>query len=551
MERAHESRNPKAIVILPPESGDMAVPSDEELVDDADDGFETAGEVELEEDDVDDTAEEGDDGSGVTRWSKKHSLRKFGALTPAPLPFIQNTSDEPFDLWSKIFNDPILNLIHKQTTLYARRDKNNVDFQLTKDELNSFLGICLLSGYHSLPSETDYWSRQPDLQVPIVAETMTRNRFQEIKAMIHLADNAKLQQGNKVAKVQPLYDILNRNLVQFGIFHQDLSIDESIVPYFGKHSCKMYIKGKPIRFGYKLWCLCGSDGFPYHLEIYTGRKAASDGPLGTRVINTMIDVVKCHSCVKDHEFFFDNFFTSYDLLSDLSQQDIRATGTVRENRTAGANRLFTPRKEFQKEVRGHSESRCDGMVHITKWHDNSTVHIMSTVHGLEPIHEARRWGKDGQLQVKQPHLIWRYNAGMGGVDVMDKLLAAYRPNVRSKKWWWPLFTHALNVSVIAAWRVHCALNEKKNTKSHLQFRRDIALTLLKMSTREAHHNGRLVALPERVILDGLDHISVEATQGRCVVCHQNTRKKCQKCDVRLHHDKGGVCHDVYHKRISH
>ncbi len=64
------------------------------------------------------------------------------------------------------------------------------------------------------------------------------------------------------------------------------------------------------------------------------------------------------------------------------------------------------------------------------------------------------------MQVKQPHLIWHYNAGMGSVGVMDKLLAGYRPSVHSKKWWWPLFTHALNVSVIAAWRVNCALNEK-------------------------------------------------------------------------------------------
>lgn len=28
-----------------------------------------------------------------------------------------------------------------------------------------------------------------------------------------------------------------------------LSVDEQMIPYFGRHSCKMYMKGKPVRFG--------------------------------------------------------------------------------------------------------------------------------------------------------------------------------------------------------------------------------------------------------------------------------------------------------------
>ena len=30
------------------------------------------------------------------------------------------------------------------------------------------------------------------------------------------------------------------------------SIDEIMVPYYGRHSSKQYIRGKPIRFGYKV-----------------------------------------------------------------------------------------------------------------------------------------------------------------------------------------------------------------------------------------------------------------------------------------------------------
>ena len=41
--------------------------------------------------------------------------------------------------------------------------------------------------------------------------------------------------------------------------------------------------------------------------------------------------------------------------------------------------------------------------------------------------------------------------GMGGVDVIDRLLGSYRPIIRDKKWYWPLIINAINISVVAAW----------------------------------------------------------------------------------------------------
>jgi len=76
-----------------------------------------------------------------------------------------------------------------------------------------------------------------------------------------VVDNWQLEQGNKVAKIKSLYDELNRNLTQFGVIHSQLSIDESMVPYIGRHSCKTFIREKPIQFGYKLWVMAGKDGY--------------------------------------------------------------------------------------------------------------------------------------------------------------------------------------------------------------------------------------------------------------------------------------------------
>ena len=75
----------------------------------------------------------------------------------------------------------------------------------------------------------------------------------------------------RMAKVEPLYDLLNEKIQQFGIAHEDLSIDELMVPYYGRHSCKQFIRAKPIRFRYKLWVLASATGVPYKIEIYQRR----------------------------------------------------------------------------------------------------------------------------------------------------------------------------------------------------------------------------------------------------------------------------------------
>ena len=171
----------------------------------------------------------------------------------------------PYQVWKNMFSKVILEHIVLQTNLYSNRDQSNPHFMVSTKEMWSFLGVLLRTGYHSLPEEHHYWSTLPDLGVLAVYNTISRNRYHGIKRYLHFSDNQRLTEGDKIIKISPLYNLLNCNLFQFGIFHEVLSVDESMVPYFGRHSAKIFIKGKPIRFGYKVWCLCGSDSYPYHM----------------------------------------------------------------------------------------------------------------------------------------------------------------------------------------------------------------------------------------------------------------------------------------------
>ena len=82
-----------------------------------------------------------------------------------------------------------------------------------------FLGLLLISGYHNVPNENDYWSTADDLAVPIFGSVMNRERFRTLKRYFHLVDNQNLS-TSKVAKVAPYYTYLCERFQQFGVFHQ-------------------------------------------------------------------------------------------------------------------------------------------------------------------------------------------------------------------------------------------------------------------------------------------------------------------------------------------
>ena len=51
-----------------------------------------------------------------------------------------------------------------------------------------------------------------------------------------------------------------------------MSIDEAMIPYFDKRSAKQFIRGKPIKFGYKMWVLTTPLSYVLQCEGYQGAR---------------------------------------------------------------------------------------------------------------------------------------------------------------------------------------------------------------------------------------------------------------------------------------
>ncbi|XP_064071766.1 piggyBac transposable element-derived protein 3-like [Vanessa tameamea] len=159
----------------------------------------------------------------------------------------------PVQIFEKIFDDEVISLIITNTILYANQN-NRHTFQLDSVDLKKFIGILILSGYHKLPREDLYWSYDEDVGVEMVSRSMPRQRFRDIKKNLHFVNNDEASSTrDKMFKIRPLADILINKFLQWGVMHDNISIDESMVKYFGHHPAKQFIRGKPVRFGYKNW----------------------------------------------------------------------------------------------------------------------------------------------------------------------------------------------------------------------------------------------------------------------------------------------------------
>ena len=76
-------------------------------------------------------------------------------------------------------------------------------------------------------------------------------------------------------------------------------------------------------------------------------------------------------------YFFDNFFTSYNLPADLAAKNVKANDTVREN--------IILRASSKMKKSGTFDFRSDGVVHFCKWNDNSIFNIGSNFLSHLPI----------------------------------------------------------------------------------------------------------------------------------------------------------------------
>lgn len=502
-----------------------------------------------DEDSADDVSESDE------RWIKSGKAKSDAPFTRDVGPNILDNAS-PSEIFFCLFSHDLLDLIVQETNRYLQQ-KQFKQAPITKEELLIFLGINILMGVKKSPSYRDYWSTNPQLNDPYISSLMSVNRFGFFLGSLHISDNSKEPKKDEAAydklyKLRPFLDKLNKNFKKSWKPNKYQSIDESMIKFKGRSSMKQYMPLKPIKRGYKCWVRADASGYVCEFQVYTGKTESTEKQLGARVVKDLTRELVGNN----HHVYFDNFFTGVDLMVSLKKDKIFACGTVRQNRSR-LPKSSIPDKQMNH---GQSDFRTSNTgIRWIKWMDKKAVYFLSNYHDPQETVLVNRKQKDGTLKsISCPVMVSDYNKHMGYVDKADQLLSTYKIDRKSKKWWLRIFFHFLDVIVVNAYILY---KEKglKPTFTQKEFRLRLVDELVghKLPTSKGRKRqvSKVSSYKPQVSVQKRQcqsaHMPEISSFRRCAHCSTKVDQKrtpwiCKICDVPLCLLPTRNCFTAYH-----
>ncbi|XP_040070786.1 uncharacterized protein LOC120843466 [Ixodes scapularis] len=93
------------------------------------------------------------------------------------------------EYFGQFFDREMFEHMAEQTNLYSVQ-KSGKSTNTDADEMEQFVGIFLMKGLISFPQYHFYWNEK--LQFTPVSQTMSKNRFKQLRRYFHAADNSKI-----------------------------------------------------------------------------------------------------------------------------------------------------------------------------------------------------------------------------------------------------------------------------------------------------------------------------------------------------------------------
>ena len=152
-------------------------------------------------------------------------------------------------------------------------------------EIKALIAVTIAMGLLVLRDLNEYWSTSSVLSAPFFPSVMTRDRFWMLLSFFHLANNDALPQRGDIlySPLNKLGTVYKSIIHQFGntcLPHQQLSIDEGMIPWRGHLRFNTYNPNKPKKYGMKAYMVCDAiNGYVCKFKLYTGRQMtmASEG----------------------------------------------------------------------------------------------------------------------------------------------------------------------------------------------------------------------------------------------------------------------------------
>ncbi|XP_060579431.1 piggyBac transposable element-derived protein 4-like [Ruditapes philippinarum] len=500
--------------------------------------------------------------AGASTWTNRLLPPRVEDFAGEPGPNLPDDFDvstaSPLDFFKLVFPVSLITYLVDMTNLYAnwRQAQPGVDLddrweETTEAEMRAFLAINIL------PTLEMYWSKKMLIGNVGVQQIMTCNRFQKLSKYFHASDRTDDRPRghpdyDRLYKVRHVMRTLSTTFREMWTLSREATVDEAMIAFTGRLSYKQYMPAKPIKRGIKLWMLCDArTAYVHRFEVYLVRQEnRPEHGLGFNVVTTLTD----HLQHTHRWIFFDNFFTSIELMKRLLEDGLYACGTVRVNRKGFPSELKKPRD--MRDRGSYKSLQCQGLT-ATVWKDKRLVHHLSTVGDPTTVVMATRHAGPRAEQYTQPEPTSLYNKFMGGVDRHDARRAKYGVGRPGKKAWRYLFWFLLNSAIVNAYVIYKKASTRSHSKKrfeHLDFRIELIEELIAGFAKRKRGPGDRAALVGLVDQENQHLHRNERMPGdkgaRCRYhrAYLNKRKEtvygCRICNVHLCKDG---CHARYHE----
>ncbi|XP_051956388.1 piggyBac transposable element-derived protein 4-like isoform X2 [Xyrauchen texanus] len=406
--------------------------------------------------------------------------------------------------------------------------------EVTPDEFYKFLGLLIYMGLSILPDSHRHWGTK-SLQGSWARGFMSRNRYKAIFAALHVVDPTTENNQDCLRKLRYLMDHLKQKCQQLFQPNQNLTIDERMVKSKARSGFKQYMKGKPTRWGFKLWVIATSDsGYTLDFNVYTGSRDGHVTDLATKVVESLLQPFKDQG----HNVWFDNFYTSPALMVKLLEMGTNACGKCRVNRKLFPAEFKDIKRWERKAARGDMRwCRIEGNILVIQWKDTHAVTCLSNFHNANESTKITRFVKDDGDWTKevalQPTVISDYNKNMGSVDRSDQMIKSYDVLQKTQKWWKTLFFHLIDIAVINSfvlfkeWQhIHAGPGGERRpvNLTQIDFRENLARQLGGIDIHASFplHTLKPVAPPSSSF-HTVHFPKFEASSKRCWLCYRKSK----------------------------
>ncbi|XP_026467688.1 piggyBac transposable element-derived protein 4-like [Ctenocephalides felis] len=355
--------------------------------------------------------------------------------TPVIEPFVGNSgvSAIPYirsviDIVKLFIGDDLIEHMAIETNRYHMQNLNRLSTggksikwkDVTGKDIKKMLGLLLLMGRVRKDTRDEYWSTEETISTPFFAKIMSRDRFRQIWSSWHFANNEQdVIENDRLSKVRP---IINYLLPKFRIVYKperELSLDESVMPWRGRLSFKVYNASKIVKYGILIRMVCeAKSGYICNLKIYCGN--------GNSLQSTILDILEPYLNLW-HHVYMDNFYNSVNTSLLLLQNKTRICGTIRTNRG------LPEELKNLKLKRGETVFRRRQEVLLQCWQSKRIVQMISTIHSAAMV-ESHNIEWKTREKIWKPICVIDYNKYMSGVDRADQYLSYFSIVRRTKKW---------------------------------------------------------------------------------------------------------------------